>query len=81
MGKTVSIPITEDELILLLSAIRSYEVELDVREEKADYFFRSHSLEDYKERSEKNLMVLQVRRYQLEELKKRLLSSFPLDVS
>ena len=71
------IDLSVPDLVVLISALNTYQQELSERERRADYWFRSHMLENYKERSEDNMVFILARMRHADALRDTLLSYIP----
>lgn len=65
------------DLVILVSALNSYQYDLSEREKRSDYWFRSHVVESYKQRSEDNKVLLLARMRHVDALKDTLLPYIP----
>lgn len=66
--------LSNQELVVLVSALDAYQEALSERERQVDYWFRSHVLADRKQAAEDNKVLLHVRMAQVDKLKSIFLS-------
>ncbi len=70
----VYLDLSNQELVVLVSALDAYQEALSERERQVDYWFRSHVLADRKQAAEDNKVLLHARMAQVDKLKSIFLS-------
>lgn len=68
---------SQDDLTILYMALSSYMDDLQNRKKRADYYFRSHSVEKYKQVAEKNRVLIDCRMKHVQDL----MDMFLLEIS
>lgn len=68
------IELSQSELLIIVSALNSYQESLSERELRQDYWFRAHSTEQYKQKAEDSKVFLQARMLTTDTLRTKLLS-------
>ena len=70
----VYLDLSNQDLVVLVSALDAYQEVLSERERQVDYWFRSHVLVDRKQAAEDNKVLLYARMAQVDKLKSIFLS-------
>lgn len=73
----MQLQLSSDDLLILVCALDSYMYDLAEREKRADYWFRSHMIERYKQESENNRVLLLSRMRRVDDLRERFLMEIP----
>lgn len=68
------IDLSRPDLMIVISALNSYQADLAERESRQDYWYRTHMVEQYKQRAEDSKVLIAARMLKVDDLRSKFLS-------